>query len=306
METYDIKQINNMFLENPTALIKKGEGEFHAQLNALTQELFERHKEIKVVLLTGPSASGKTTTANMLCQNLMQKGVECDVISLDNFYKNHSDIPVDEYGNRDLESIEAIDVELVNTCFEQLIRYGEADFPIFDFLTSQRSQEYHHVLSGEGELVIVEGIHAMNPAIRSVGNEASYYKVYISPRRPFMLGDEEILSPSGLRLIRRMLRDHQRRGSSVGHTLSMWGNVRASEKKHIFPYLGSEDFFVETTHLYEPMLYHELLSPILKQVKKGDQWYEKVRSIKMSLSFFERMHTDMLPKDTLMKEFMDL
>lgn len=306
MKTYDIKQINEMFTDDPKALVRKGERGFHSQLDKLADELYSKRKELKIVLITGPSASGKTTTANMVSQNMLKKGVECDVISLDNFYKNRCDVPVDKDGNADLESIDAIDVEMVNKCFEQLIRYGEADFPVFDFMQIRRSEQMHHVLSGDGELVIVEGIHAMNPAIRSVGDESRYYNVYISPRRPFMLGDEEIISPSQLRLIRRMLRDYQRRGSSVGHTLSMWSRVRSSEKKYIFPHLGSEDFFVETTHPYEPLLYHEKLSPILRQVEKNDQWYEKARSIRMSLSFFEKMSTGILPKDTLMNEFMDI
>lgn len=305
MRSYEVSDLNRRAAADAQKFIDSGERAFSRRLNGLVHVLYQRRNDLQIVLLTGPSASGKTTTAQMICEKLHRKGVTSSVVSLDNFYKNREDIPKAPDGRPDLETVHALDIRKINYCFKKLVTKGEAEFPIFDFLTDRRRAETIHVKAGPGELVIVEGIHALNPAIRTIGDEDRYYKVYISPRRPFCDGENEIISPSRLRLLRRMLRDYERRGATVQQTLAMWDQVRDGERKYIFPMLGTEDYFVETTHCYEPLLYKEELMELLETVDENDPWYTKTAELKASLRPFGTVSSKLLPPRTLMREFID-
>jgi len=259
-------------------------------------------RECKFVLLCGPSASGKTTTAHKLKHRLIGLGVGARVISMDNFFMGIEKYPKLPNGKPDMESVEALDLELLNICFEKLQKQGEAALPTFDFAAQKRCLESHHVSLSQGDVLIMEGIHALNPQVLSNIPGQNIFRVYVSVRSKFINGDEVILTPKDIRLTRRMVRDHKFRGWPPHSTLEQWEHVLEGERENINPYRDDVDLKMDNTIDYEVCVWHGLLTGLLKDRKKYEM-YPEIQRILQGLLRFPRLDYNLIPCNSLLREF---
>lgn len=263
----------------------------------------------KIVLLAGPSGSGKTTTARKLSEKIIEGGKNAVYVSLDDFFLNREDLPKLENGETDFESVNTLDIAEIRKCFGLLLSGEKTAIPYFDFLTGKRDPQKARVLeTDENDIVIVEGLHAINPelthGIEALGNKG-FYKLFVNPLSQICAEDgSAILKRRNLRLMRRMIRDYYFRGSSVENTLNMWQGVCNEEIKTIIPFKDTADCIVDTTHFYEPCIYHHFLLPILEKSSVTLPEHKKtLEELIAKLEIFYDAPSDIVPKNSMIREF---
>ncbi len=259
----------------------------------------------KILMLAGPSASGKTTTAKLLSQWVEKQGGKAVIVSLDDFYlPDLSQYPLDSKGNPDFETVEALDLPLMEQCFLQLIEKGECRLPIFDFETHARSKEENRVDLGKDGVLIVEGLHALNPLItRNLPDEAMA-KLYVSvSSRVYDEDGNRLLGRRDLRLLRRTMRDVRYRSFSAVDTFGRWDSVAAGENRYLFPYEVFADEKLDSFHPCEPCLAAGEAVGLLKETA-GTPFEKKAERLIQSLSAFTPMQGEDLPEVSLLHEFL--
>lgn len=263
----------------------------------------------KIVLLAGPSGSGKTTTARKLSEKLVSGGKNAVYVSLDDFFLNREDLPKLENGETDFESVNTLDIAEIRRCFGLLLSGEKTTIPHFDFITGKRDSKKAQILeTGENDIVIVEGLHAINPeltrGIEAFGNKG-FYKLFVNPLSQICAEDgTAILKRRNLRLMRRMIRDYYFRGSSVENTLNMWQGVCNEEIKNIIPFKDTADFIVDTTHFYEPCIYHHFLLPILEKYEVSSPEHKKMLDeLIYKLEIFYDAPASIVPQNSMIREF---
>lgn len=259
----------------------------------------------RAVMLAGPSSSGKTTSANRLATQLRVHGKKPVIISLDDYYIDRDQIPPGPDGKVDLEHINTIDTRLFAKHLQLLVQGQAVELPVFDFLTGKRKASGHVMTPHADTVFIVEGLHALNPALLS-GQipEELIFRMYVSPLIPLNLDDHNRIPTSYLRLLRRTVRDFESRGSSVAHTLSMWDSVQRGEKRWIFPYQEQADVIFNSSTLYELAVLKKHIYPLLIQVQPEESCYEAVRGIVKILNFVAEADVDdEIPPTSLVREF---
>ncbi len=260
----------------------------------------------RIVLIFGPSCSGKTTFTNRLNVHLRVHGLEPVIISLDDFYKNRNTLPVLENGEVDLESVDALDLDTLITCFDGLLAGEEVTIPRFDFKTSSRMKEGHKLKITENQPILVEGIHAMNDKITSKLPEHLTYGVYVSAITCLKLDDHNRVHTSDARLLRRMVRDMQFRGTPPEDTINMWKSVREGEVKWIYPNQEKADIMFNTTLHYELPLLHNFIYSQLDKIGVDDKNYLSARRIVKSLNYLLPIGEEVLkeiPPLSILREF---
>ncbi|MFV0412523.1 MAG: uridine kinase [Oscillospiraceae bacterium] len=250
----------NTAAQSPETFISHCEIEYETRVLFAASE--SREANCKVIMLTGPSASGKTTTAHKLAKALREAGTHTVVVSLDNFYRDIDDYPRLPDGTKDYENITALDVDEIHRCLRQLIETGEADFPEFNFETEHRREERTHIAL-EGGVVIVEGIHALNPILTNVLPAGSVYKIYAGLREEYSNGGQRFLPTRDIRLARRMVRDSKHRGHPLEKTIGMWAMVCAGEDRFIKAFKPEADLLLDTSFSYEI----SVLAPLVIELK---------------------------------------
>lgn len=262
-------------------------------------------REAKVVMLAGPSSSGKTTSANRLATQLRVHGKKPVLVSLDDYYIDRDKIPVGPDGKLDLEHINTIDTELFRSQMRQLLEGGEIRLPSFNFVTGKREWTKKCLKLDEKSVIIVEGLHGLNPVMLPENVEKHLiFRLYVSPLLPLNLDDHNRIPTSYLRLLRRIVRDYETRGSSVQRTLSMWDSVRQGEKRWIFPFQENADVIFNSSSLYELGVLKKHIFPLLTAVQPEDGCYEEVRGIVKILNFvLEADVDDEIPPTSLVREF---
>ena len=298
----DVASLNRRVKENPGQVVSLSEENYRYGISQIAGQLKSGAREYSVVLLAGPSASGKTTTAYKLREQMREIGMGAHVVSLDNFYKNRDFYPKREDGSIDYESVYALDIDCLHECFHDLIVNREADFPIFDFETVSRKEERHHVVLRDHDILIVEGIHALNPILMPPGDADSFYRIYASVHTDYALDGEVLLSRQDIRLIRRLVRDLKFRASPVQVTIDMWDQVCEGEKKYITPYRELADAQIDTLHLYEPCVFHHFLLPLREQALDAIH-RKKLDSLCRALELIEDIDAEEIPKESLLREF---
>lgn len=257
---------------------------------------------IKLILIAGPSSSGKTTTANKLQLFLSGKGYKPTTLSIDDYFKERDETPLDENGHKDYESINAIDVELFNSQLKDLIDGKEVVVPTFNFITGKKEYKKRMKLDKNGILVI-EGLHALNSMLSSSIDNDKKFKIYISPLTGLNIDDHNRLNSTDSRLLRRMVRDNLRRGYTASDTLESWGRVREAETKYVFPYQDDADIVLNTSLIYELSVLKVYAEPLLFSVDERDPNYiEAIRLINM-LKMVLPMPSSSIPFDSVMREF---
>ena len=259
----------------------------------------------KAVMLAGPSSSGKTTSANRLATQLRVHGKRPILMSLDDYYIDRDKIAPGPDGKLDLEHINTIDTELFRQDLAKLLAGEEVELPSFNFLTARREWRGHKLQLRPDDLVIVEGLHGLNPAMLPENVDQNLiFRMYVSPLLPLNLDDHNRIPSSYLRLLRRTVRDHESRGASVQRTLSMWDSVRRGEKRWIFPYQENADVIFNSSTLYELAVLKKHIFPLLTAVQPEDECYDEVRSIVKILNFVQEADVDdEIPPTSLVREF---
>lgn len=297
--------INGMALSCPEKLVEGSEKAYYRQIADAAAAIAERKESCSVLLLSGPSASTKTTTAAKLAGRLLTEyDIRCVVLSLDNFFKNRCDLTRLPDGSIDFESIDTVDLEKLHLCIEELMQTGRSEFPIFDFSTGRRSERTQPVTIDSNTLLLMEGIHALNPAVAKGHDPAGFFKLYISPNSDYYLDDVPILTARQVRLIRRLVRDYYHRGNPVGRTFDMWKGVVSSEQINILPFREDADFIIDSTMRYEPNIYEFYLEQILDEQPVEERYEPELAPLREALAHFIPLEREQIPETTVLQEFL--
>ncbi|MBO5050443.1 MAG: hypothetical protein J6C41_08480 [Oscillospiraceae bacterium] len=259
----------------------------------------------KFVMLAGPSSSGKTTSANRLATQLRVHGKAPILMGLDDYYIDRDLIKPGPDGTIDLEHINTIDTDLFRENLADLLAGKEVEIPTFDFKTGSRVWKGHKMTLRENTVIIVEGLHALNPVLLPKDVDTTkIFKLYVSPLLPLNLDDHNRIPTSYLRLLRRTVRDFEARGATVARTMSMWDSVRRGEKRWIFPFQEQADLIFNSSTLYELAVLKKHIYPLLDAVQPEEDCYDQVRSIVKVLNYvLEADVDDEIPPTSLVREF---
>lgn len=262
-------------------------------------------RDAKAVLLAGPSSSGKTTSANRLATQLRVHGKKPILMSLDDYYIDRDKILPGPDGKLDLEHINTIDTGLFAQHFSNLLKGEAVELPSFNFKTGKREWRDHKLQLQEQTVIIIEGLHALNPVLLPEDMDKSkVFRLYVSPLLPLNLDDHNRIPTSYLRLLRRIVRDYESRGTSVEKTIAMWDSVRRGEKRWIFPFQENADMIFNSSTLYELAVLKKHIFPLLTQVQPEDTSYDAVRSIVKILNYVCPADVDdEIPPTSLVREF---
>ncbi len=284
-------------------LIRVNEALHEKRFSQIADMICERGAQ--AVLLSGPSSSGKTTSANRLATQLRVHGKKPILMSLDDYYLDRDQIPVQPDGSVDLEHINTIDTELFATQLGQLLGGEEVEIPTFNFKKGKREWVGHRMRLCDDTVIIVEGLHALNPVMLPEELDASkVFKMYVSPLLPLNLDDHNRIASRYLRLLRRTVRDYETRGSSVQQTLSMWDSVRRGEERWIFPYQEKADVIFNSSTLYELAVLKRHIFPLLQVIGADDDCYDQVRAMVKILNYiYEADVDDEIPPTSIVREF---
>ncbi len=295
----DLCEIRENLKTDPDRYIQACEAGYTRQLQKIGESLLGSD-ERNILLLAGPSSSGKTTTSNLLSSYVRKEGRRCFVVHLDDFYKNRDDIPYLPDGKQDFEGISALELSLLHDSMESLLTSGRTSLPEYDFTIGRRNDYVRPIHVRHGDAVIIEGLHALNPVLMQDLPDLGISKVCVTVSSSVSDGEERIIGPRKIRLLRRIIRDFNFRNSSVEYTLNMWPGVISGEKRYIYPYQESADFWINTFHPYEIAVYRE---PILRLLQGEDRMEGEREILSRTLSRFPSLEPTRIPKDSLLREF---
>ena len=258
----------------------------------------------RVVLICGPSSSGKTTFAKRLCIQLGVNGIRTLYMGTDDYYKDFKDRVYDENGEPDLESIRAIDTQLFMRNINDLLAGKEVDLPRYDFSISNKVFGERMTRLEKNQIIVIEGIHAMNDLLTEDIDDKEKFKIYISPFTPISIDHHNRISTTDARMLRRLVRDYKFRDSSAQRTISMWPKVRSSEDVNIFPYNSKADVFFNSNCIYELAVLKKYAEPLLKRVQRSEPEYGEARRMLDFLKYFDSIYDDsIIPNNSIMREF---
>ena len=261
-------------------------------------------KGIKVVLIAGPSSSGKTTFCKRLSVQLLASGVKPVQISLDDYFVNRTETPKDENGELDYESIYALNISLINEQFNALFRGEEVELPKYNFQTGMSEKSGNRLHLGENNVLVVEGIHALNPVLTEQIADDKKFKIYASALTTILLDDHNYIPTTDNRLLRRIVRDYKYRGCSAQDTIHRWPSVRAGENKWIFPYQEQADIMFNTALLFELAVIKPQAEEVLEQVPENCEEYAEAYRLRKFLKYFAPLPFRNLPPTSLLREFL--
>ncbi|MDU5912914.1 MAG: nucleoside kinase [Anaerococcus vaginalis] len=295
--------LNNL-VENKKieSLINVNEAYYNNQLSKCAKDIIDNN--MNIVMLAGPSSSGKTTTAKKLAIQLAVLGKDAFVISTDDYFVDRNKTPLDENGNKDYESIDAIDLYSLNEDLLNLLEGKKVILPSFNFIKGIRTLSNKKIIMRENTVLIIEGIHALNPKLTDYIPEKNKYKIYVSVLTGINIDSTNRISSTETRLIRRIVRDNKYRGYKTLDTLKSWDNVKLGEEKYIFPYQNRADFYVDSSLIYEYNALKKYAIECLKQVSKDSKYYYMVDRLQNILSYFVQMEdTKIIDDHSILREF---
>ncbi len=298
-----LEQINDAAMFSPDKMINEVEGSYKEHLMNIARNIVGLGEDVKICMLAGPSSSGKTTTAKLLKEFLTSFGRAAHMVSLDDYYLSRDLTPLLSDGTKDFETVDAVDIKSIQKCLDDIINFKDINVPKFDFKLGIRKDGVQKIEINKGDIVIVEGIHALNPVFTDNLPNGSTVKLYVSVKQPIKDANGDVTSPMDLRLIRRIVRDMQFRGTDPETTIAMWNNVVKGENKYIRPYRLSADYTVNSVHIYEPCVMRTLAIQILRKIKEDSPYYKKARELDSKLMRFEPVSCSLVPKNSMLREF---
>ncbi len=299
----DIERINREVRDNPEDLILTVEKIFHNDIKMMTDRILNIPVKRHIVYLSGPSSSGKTTTAKKIAEAFEKKGCHTIIVSMDDFYLGKEFIRRLPDGKYDFEAVDALDIPLMKKCVEQIAKSGECDIPVYDFPNSRRSGMTRHIKLEDDSVVIVEGIHALNPVFDDTIPKEFVSKIYVSVKQGVKNNEEYVLTDREVRLIRRIVRDYYFRRTEPQHVISMWPDVCDGEIKYIRPYRYNSDFTLNTIHIYEPCIMKDKAICLLEGIDPSTPEGEVAARLTASLNRFESIDSALVPENSLIREF---
>ena len=299
-----ISDINKLIAEGKVNwLINVSEIWQEQKISEIAKQIKDNIENKKLIMISGPSSSGKTSFANRLALHLKVLGISACAISLDDYYLPRDRIPLDENGKPDLETIDALDCDLFNKNIYDLIDGKQAELSIFDFKTSAPKAETRPVTLGKNEVIIVEGIHGLNDRLTSNIPADNKYRIYCTALTALCRDDGSKIKSRTTRLIRRLIRDYNFRGSGVEHTLELWPMVEKGAEKYIFPFTDSADIIFNSSILYEHCIYKIYLNELLFGMNEENSGYETTKDLAELINRFKHIDREFVPKTSLVREF---
>ena len=271
-------------------------------IGELARTIVDR-KDVKFVMMAGPSSSGKTTFSHKLSAQLRALGCVPHPVPLDDFYLNRDQMPIDEYGEKDFESIEGLDVPYFNECMVKLLKGERVLLPNFNFKTGKREYNDHYMQLGKNDILVIEGIHGLNDKMSASLPSESKYKIYLSALTQLSIDEHNPLSTTDGRLIRRIVRDSRTRATSAAETIAMWDSVRRGEEKYIFPFQEKADYLFNTALIYEMAVLKLYVDPQLYAIEPDHPMYAEAKRLIKLLDYFLPMAPDYIPNNSLVREF---
>lgn len=290
-----------------TDLINVSEALQEKKIAQIADEITHRDqdgKRVKLVLISGPSSSGKTTFSKRLSIQLMTNGLKPYPISLDDYFVNRNDTPLDENGKHDFESLYAVDLPFFEEQLTTLLNGGEVELPRYNFTTGKREMSGKKLRIDEHMILIIEGIHALNPALTPHIPNENKYKVYVSALTSILLDNHNYIPTTDNRLLRRIIRDYKYRNYSAEETIARWPSVRAGEEKWIFPYQENADAMFNSALLFELAVLKDYVEPVLRKVPNRCPEYSEAHRLLRFLNYFVSVQDKELPPTSLLREFL--
>ena len=286
-----------------TDIINISEALQEKKIAKIAEDIANR-KGVKLVLLAGPSSSGKTTSCKRLSIQLAVNGLKPLQISLDDYFVDREKTPKDANGEYDYESIYALDLQLINDQFNALFRGEEVELPKYDFQTGKSKKSGKKLKMNDNNVLVVEGIHALNPELTSQIPNEQIFRVYASALTTILLDNHNYIPTTDNRLLRRIIRDYKYRGVSAQETIHRWPSVRAGENKWIFPFQENADAMLNTAMLYELAVIKTQAEPLLQQVPENCEEYAEAYRLLKFLKYFKGIPYNNLPPTSLLREFL--
>ncbi len=300
----DIQDIN-AHIENDggSLLIKISEALHERKIAEIAKSIFEEHNVIKIILISGPSSSGKTSFSKRLAIQLRVNGLEPINISMDDYFLEREKSPKNEKGEYNFEDIESVDINQFSQDLKELIEGKEIQIPQFNFILGKREYNDNFLKLTDKSVIIIEGIHALNPNILNNISDSSILRIYVSALILTSLDSHNRIATSDLRLIRRLVRDSKTRGADGTRTLKMWQNVRNGEEKNIFPYQENADIMFNSVLIYELAALKPYVIPVLEKVKASESTYLEAQRIIKLMKFVLPMEHKEIPPTSILREF---
>lgn len=283
--------------------VNMAETYYEEQLAMIANEIYKNRKNIKIVLLAGPSSSGKTTTSKRLEVYLNSRGLKTHQISIDDYFHNRDNTPKDANGDLDFESINAIDLNLFNTHMMKLLDGERVTIPEYNFIIGKREYKSRTLEIKENDIIIIEGLHALNDQLTMSVEKKNKFKIYISPLTHLNIDNHNRIHTSDLRKLRRIVRDNKYRGYSASATLSMWNKIKEGEDNFIFPFQDEADVIINSALIYEIGVLKVYAEPLLFTVKEDDPMYHEAIRLIDFLRNFLPIPSEVVPSDSVLREF---
>jgi uridine kinase len=305
LQVATIAELNSFTIKGKAGdIIKISEALHEKKVAEIANQVSLKRNEVRIVLVAGPSSSGKTTFSKRLGVQLAVNGLWPHQISLDDYFVDRQHTPRDENGEYDFEALEAIDVEFFNRQLLELLEGREVEIPRFNFLTGERYFDGHKLQLMPGNILIIEGIHGLNPRLFPHIDEKLTFKIFLSALTQVSVDEHTHISTSDNRLIRRMIRDSKYRGYPAVETIRRWPLVRKGEEKNIFPYQENADVMFNSATLYELAVLKKYAEPLLQSVTENCEEYSESTRLLKFLSYFKPMDDSEIPPTSLLREFL--
>lgn len=288
---------------NSGELIRMTESVQNDKLYKIADSIFNSKEKIKIILIAGPTSSGKTTTAHKLSMYLKSMGLNPTPLSLDDYYVERENTPKDSDGNYDYETVDAIDIRLLNDNISKLLNKEEVYMPTFNFMTGKKEYKNKGLILEDNDILVIEGLHALNDKTTSSIDRSNKFKIYISPLTGLNIDNHNRIPTTFVRKLRRIVRDYKFRGYGAEETLSLWDNIKKGEEKYVFPFQDDVDIIFNTSLIYEIGVLKVYVEPLLFSIPEDSIYHDQAKKLLKFLKNFLPIPSEEVPSDSLLKEF---